>query len=138
MTPNEHEAIQALIGLGWSAMHACGAVANLEIESGLNPVARGDHGQAVGIAQWHPDRVAVIEHETGINVRSAGLGEQLRAFDWEMRHTQPEAMEATSRSTSAFAAGYNICQFYERPANVHAQATMRGNAAVQLYRDLGL
>src|SRR5260363_90445 len=43
---------------GWTHKQAAGIVANLKIESGLNPKAVGDGGKAYGIAQWHPPRQA--------------------------------------------------------------------------------
>lgn len=36
---------------------ACGIVANLMIESSLNPQAKGDDGTAFGLAQWRADRL---------------------------------------------------------------------------------
>ncbi len=36
---------------------ACGIIANLMIESSLNPQAKGDNGTAFGLAQWRADRL---------------------------------------------------------------------------------
>ena len=137
ISPNAAHAVAVLVGLGWEKVHAVGAVANLEMESGLAPNALGDHGTAHGIAQWHPDRVQEIYRGCGINVRGASLDQQLRALDWEMRHTQADALEAVSDTSTPFAAGYAFCQHYERPADLHHQATMRGNMAVELSRAIG-
>lgn len=136
INPMAPHAVSVLVSLGWERVHACGAVANLEVESGLAPKALGDHGTAHGICQWHPDRVEAIVRGMGIDVRTAGLDQQLHALDWEMRHTQTEALAEVGKSTTAFAAGYAFCEFYERPANLHQQATMRGNLADELFRSL--
>ena len=137
MNPHAAHAVAVLQSLGWSKVHAVGAVANIQVESGINPSAVGDHGQARGICQWHPDRQSAILHATGINVRTAGLDEQLRALDYEMRHNQPAAYDAVRDTTTPFAAGYAFCAHYEVPADLHRQATMRGNLAAQLYASLG-
>ena len=137
INPHAAHAVSVLMSLGWTKIHACGAVGNLLVESALSPDARGDHGQAFGIAQWHPDRVAAILHATGINVRTAGLDEQLKALDWEMRHNQPGAFAAVADATTPFTAGYAFCAQFERPADLHRQATARGNLAAEIYRLVG-
>lgn len=141
VNPNAAHAVAVLVGLGWTRIHAIGAVANVEAESGLNPNARGDfhHGAptAFGLCQWHEDRVNAIFHATGINVRTAGIDAQLKALDWEMRHTQADAFAAVSKAGTPFQAGYEFCAFFERPANLHQQATLRGNMAVQLHNAIG-
>ena len=141
VNPNAAHAVAVLVGLGWERVHAVGAIANVEAESGLNPASRGDfhHGvpTAFGLCQWHEDRVAAILHATGIDVRHAGLDAQLKALDWEMRHTQVDAMNAVSRATTPFAAGYAFCAEFERPADLHRQATLRGNMAAELACAIG-
>src|SRR5260364_215450 len=62
---------------GWTHKQAAGIVANLKIESGLNPNAVGDGGKAYGIAQWHPPRQAEFRRAFGKDIRAATLTEQL-------------------------------------------------------------
>ena len=141
VNPMAAHAVSVLVSLGWTRIHAIGAVANLEMESGLNPHARGDfhHGvpTAFGICQHHMDRVESILHGCGVDMMSASLEQQLAGLNWEMRHTQIEAFEAVSRATTPFQAGYAFCQFFERPANLHQQATLRGNMAAELAHAIG-
>lgn len=134
INPNAVHAVGVLMGLGWAKEHACGAIGNIVVESDLNPHAVGDQGQAHGICQWHPDRQAAIERATGVNVRTAGLDDQLRGLDWEIRHTQPQAYDAVRDTTTAYAAGYAFCVSFERPADPHQQGMMRGHIADEIAR----
>ncbi len=134
INPNAVPCVNTLMHLGWAREHACGAVGNGVVESSLNPHAVGDHGEARGCFQWHEDRQAAIHRATGIDVRTADLEGQMKALDWEIRHTQPEAFAAVSNTTTAYAAGYAFCQYFERPANVHAQAMARGHIADEIFR----
>lgn len=137
VNPNAAHAVGVLMHLGWAKEHACGAVGNGVVESGLNPHAIGDHGQARGCFQWHEDRQAAIRHATGIDVRTAGLDDQMRALDWEIRHTQPQAYDAVRATTTAYAAGYAFCVSFERPADAHRQAMVRGHIADEIARAIG-
>lgn len=77
------QAYDFFVSNGYSPQAASAIVGNLMGESGLNPHPSG--GDGVGIAQWHADRVAKIKAATGIDVRTAGFGDQLKAFLWELR-----------------------------------------------------
>ena len=79
---NEASGYGILRGLGLDRVHALGILGNLEQESSLDPGAR--NAGHVGIAQWSPDRAAAILSQTGIDVRTAGYADQLKALVWEI------------------------------------------------------
>ena len=81
----EKESYQFWLAQGYSPAQAAGLVANEQAESGFKPAAVGDNGSARGLFQWHPDRVAKILAATGIDVRTAGHMDQLKAAAWELQ-----------------------------------------------------
>lgn len=100
---------------GYSEVQARGIADNLALESNFDPKARGDHGQAVGIAQWHKDRVAAILKGTGIDVTKAGFDDQLRAMLWELQHTEHRTGEALHHAGTEAEAAEMFSSGYERP-----------------------
>ncbi|WP_025885521.1 phage tail tip lysozyme [Asaia prunellae] len=80
---------KSLIDAKFSRNAALGIVGNIDQESQLNPLARGDVGlfgpQAFGIGQWHKQRVREIKNRFGIDVRSASFKDQVRALILEMQ-----------------------------------------------------
>lgn len=124
---------------GYTSDQAAAIMANLSIESaGLNPAARGDGGQAVGLAQWHPDRVAAILKGTGIDVRTAGYKKQLEAVAWEMKNGDIGFDDAKFRGLSgAGPAGSYFSTNFERPLDRTGQAILRGKAALGLAAQYG-
>lgn len=72
--------------LGISHNQALAIAGNLSQESEFNAGARGDHGTAFGLMQWHKPRVDQIYKGTGIDVRTASFQDQLKAAQWEMQH----------------------------------------------------
>ena len=123
------QARDQLVGLGWTPEQANGIVANLHKESGFNPGAVGDGGQAYGIAQWHSDRRAAIEHGTGRSLAGSSFEDQIRAVDWELRNTEKSAGDRIRATTTAADAGAAVSRFYERPAAADAEAAERGASA---------
>ncbi|MDL2169775.1 phage tail tip lysozyme [Asaia sp. HumB] len=88
----EHQSFlyQSLIRAGYSRNAALGVVGNLEQESALNPGATGDRDwagnpSAFGIAQWHKERADDIQKRFGIDVRTAGYEDQVRALLLELK-----------------------------------------------------
>lgn len=99
---------------GWTAEQSVGIVANLQAESRLSPGAVGDHGQALGLAQWHPDRQLDFKRLFGKDLSASSFEDQLNFVDWELRN-RPEfggamlkAAQTTADSTRIFG------RFYER------------------------
>src|SRR6185312_8766348 len=89
-TGNEKEVAQSgynyLRGQGLSHNAALAVLGDARGENGLGSLRVGDNGTAFGQFQWHPDRVAEILRNTGIDVRTAGFMDQLKAFRWEAEH----------------------------------------------------
>lgn len=76
-------------GGGWSLAQAQGLVANLIQENpDFDPTKVGDHGSALGIAQWHPDRRAKIEAHFHKSLAAMSLREQEVALNWEITEGQ--------------------------------------------------
>lgn len=115
---------------GYSRAQAAGLVANENRESGGNAGARGDGGSAVGLFQWHPDRVQNILRGTGIDVRTAGRDEQLRAAAWELQ--QLGLSGALKNINDPGKAAAFISRRYERPANGLQESLIRANSAMQI------
>jgi hypothetical protein len=121
---------------GWSKEQAAGIVANLQAESGMNPQAVGDNGEAFGIAQWHPDRQAAFEKWAGHGIRESSLAEQMDFVNYELkRGAERKAGALLAASRTARQAGEVVSRFYERPAAAEAEATRRGQAAVQIAQE---
>lgn len=117
---------------GWSAEQSAGIVANLKAESNFSPGATGDNGQAVGIAQWHPDRQLDFKRLFGKDIRDASFIDQLNFVDWEL-HNRPEFGGAMLKaSQSATDAARIFSNLYERPANAASEADRRARIAANI------
>lgn len=116
---------------GLDANHAAGIVANMNAESGGNPGAVGDGGQARGAFQWHPDRQAGILAGTNIDVtKDPSLYKHLDAAMWELgKRGQLDGFKATG---SAYDAGAYFSSQFERPAAGAYEAMRRGRAAMDI------
>jgi len=82
--------VDSLMAAGMSRENAITwAAATMGAESGYGSAQRGDYVNgrptAFGGAQWHTPRVRDILKGTGIDVRSAGMGDQTKAMIWEMK-----------------------------------------------------
>jgi hypothetical protein len=120
-------------GMGWSNAQAAGIVANLQRESGLNPSAAGDNGQALGVAQWHPDRQAAFRQWAGHDIRQSTLAEQLAFVQYELTQGGERAAGNALRGTvTPFAAADAFARLYERPANLANESALRGRMAANL------
>jgi hypothetical protein len=118
---------------GWSHAQASGIVANLEAESGLYSGAVGDHGLAVGIAQWHPERQAMFKSLYGKSVQDSSFEEQLAFVQWELTHSMRNAGNLLrAAKNSAYLSGSVVSRYYEAPAATAAAAAARGQAAVNI------
>jgi hypothetical protein len=79
---NEASGYGLLRNLGIPKEQALGMLGNFEQESSLNPAARNGHHY--GIEQWSDDRADAIKAQTGIDVKTAGYADQLKAAVWEI------------------------------------------------------
>lgn len=122
---------------GWTPEQAAGIVANLIAESKLDTKAVGDNGQAVGVAQWHPDRQADFKKWSGgTDVRDADLDKQLAFLQYEMT----QGSRATKGFVAMMAAGANnaalaslaVTKYVEAPKDLYGQGNARAATAQQL------
>lgn len=128
-SPRE-QALSYFQSQGWSAEQAAGIVANLEKESQLNTGAIGDGGEAVGIAQWHPDRQDKFRSLYGENLKGAPLEKQMAFVQWELENTERGAGSMLRGAKTAKEAGVLFSQFYERPDDKNGRVALsRGNSA---------
>src|SRR5260363_250504 len=115
------------------APEAAGIVANLKIESGLNPKAVGDGGKAYGIAQWHPPRQAEFRRAFGKDIRAATLTEQLEFQNHELTQgLEQKAGRLLRGARSAYEAARLFSDYCERPLNKQAEAMKRGQEAIRI------
>ncbi|MFT8952973.1 MAG: phage tail tip lysozyme [Gluconobacter sp.] len=118
------QAMTMLQGMGFSRNAALGVVGNIAQESRFDPNARGDHGTAYGLGQWHNDRVEEILKGTGIDVRDASFEDQIKAYAWELKHGTDGGARKAGRlldnpNISAWDAIHAVRAYGERPADVN-------------------
>ena len=115
---------------GWSREQAEGIAANIEAESGFKANAKGDGGQAYGLAQWHPDRQAEFARQYGKDIRNSTGAEQLEFINHELtRGNEKSAGNKLRTATSSYDAASIVSREYERPADAAGEASRRGASA---------
>ncbi len=124
-------------GGAYTAAQSAGIFSNLQSESGLNPFAKGDGGQAFGVGQWHEDRQAQFAKVFGHTMQSttdasAALAEQLAFVTYELSHGERRADMKLRASAGYYEAGSNVSRYYERPGAVEEAARNRGNLSLSL------
>jgi hypothetical protein len=129
---SEFDAVNKLMKMGWTREQATGIVANLRAESGMNPGAVGDNGQAIGLAQWHPDRQATIQRQFGKSLRNMSADEQLAAINWELNNGESSAGNALRGATNSQEAARIFAEKFERPAAIAKQVAIRQGYAYAL------
>lgn len=128
-------------GGGYGRDAAAALAASAKRESGFDPKAVGDNGQAVGMYQWHSDRASAIETKFGKRILDMTDKEQMQAKAWELSPEGPEARAGRDLrgAGSANAAGIIDSLEDQRPGkfvngqfvpNV-AEARARGDLAQQ-------
>lgn len=121
--------IKHFMAKGWTREQAAGIIANLTAESQRNPHAVGDNGQAVGVAQWHPDRQANFARVFGKSLSGASRREQYDFVDWELRNTESAAGNRLRAAKTARLAGEIVSSGYERPLARNEAMRSRGDLA---------
>lgn len=102
---------------GWTAAQSAGIIKRLMIESGMNPAAVGDGGQAYGIAQWHPDRQANFARWAGKDIRGSSVEEQIAFMNYELTRGLEQKAGDRLRQTGNASDAYNtFTKDYERPS----------------------
>jgi len=127
--PDAESGIKHFMDKGWTREQAAGIVANLTAESQRNPHAVGDNGQAIGVAQWHPDRQANFARVFGKSLSSASRREQYDFVDWELRNTESAAGDRLRAAKTARMAGEIVSSGYERPLARNEAMRSRGTLA---------
>lgn len=116
---------------GWSKEQAAGMAANIKAESGFNPSATGDGGQAYGIGQWHPDRQAEFKKKFGKDMKGSTLEEQLAFMQYELTQgNERKAGDMLKGAKGAAEAAGIVSRNYERPADAAGEAAKRGQIAL--------
>lgn len=112
----EAQVWRRLKSAGYSDVQAAAIMGNLSAESGLDPNAVGDRGQARGLAQWHGDRYAPLVRWAQTNqVDPDSLDGQVDMVQHELSTTEGRARrdlqdaQDLDAATGAFAG-------FERPA----------------------
>jgi len=128
-TDSAKQAIDFFISKGWKPAQAMGITASLQAESGFNPSAIGDGGQAYGNAQWHPDRQANFAKAFGKSIKGSSQQEQWAFVDWELKNTEARAGELL-KATSTVADAVNVVTAsYERPKYTTKDQAVRRDIA---------
>ena len=119
---------------GWTRNQAAGISANIQAESGFNPRKPGDGGAAYGLGQWHPARQAQFDAWARRNklpdIRHAGMLEQLRYYNYELKHTL--AGRKLAATSGAYQAGEVVSKYDERPAKTLLDEKQRGALAMEI------
>lgn len=118
------------ISKGYSPEQAAILVGNQIGEGWTGTGSIGDHGTAFGIAQWRGKRIDDILKNTGIDVRKAGLTDQLAAQDWEMR-TRYGITPDTLPNNRILGTDY-LVRNYEFSANQALDAARRAGYAADI------
>jgi hypothetical protein len=123
----------SIMAQGWTEAQANGILANLMHESGMNPAAVGDNGQAYGIAQWHPDRQADFKAWAGKSIVGSSLADQLGFLQYELtKGKEQKAGKALRGANDSASAASIMSMLYERPADAIGQAAARASTAARM------
>ena len=115
-----NDAMKYLTSQGIDRDHALAMIGNWQQESSLGAnLGTGSHR---GLEQWDDNRRATIMQNTGIDVKTAGLPDQMRAALWELRNGSEAGHFQQFLKTSGVneAAGYfaqNIERSGEKPGD---------------------
>ncbi|WP_454825400.1 phage tail tip lysozyme [Paraburkholderia xenovorans] len=129
---NDTHAVQYFQSQGMSKAAAIGLTAALHGESGLDPSAVGDNGQAYGVAQWHQDRQAGFQKWAGNWIGNSTLDQQLGYVVHELHTTEKTAGDALSNATTPEEAAAIATRLYERPKDINGESAKRADIATQL------
>lgn len=121
-------------GKGWSDAATAGIVGNLMHESNLNTGAIGDEGQALSLAQWHPDRVKEAKKQ-GFDL--SNYNDALKFVDWELNNTHSTAGDRLKTTANPEEAARIFADLFEKPKKDRAGNPLgweaRRKYAIQLF-----
>lgn len=140
--PLAGQALRRFLEAGWTNAQACGIIANIQAESGLNfKNDTGDGGKAYGLCQWHEDRRKLFEARFGHPMKpQSTFEEQIDFITFEMKHgasQEQTAGRALAAATSASDAADKVCRLYERPLQPEKDSSIRMGLAEAYARSLG-
>lgn len=96
---------------------ADGTVLNWGDESGMDPTAVGDDGNAYGLGQWNgPRKTALFDFAKQNNVDPASPDTQMDFYMSEMNGPESSAWKRAQATKTAGQAAVAILNHYERPA----------------------
>lgn len=131
ITPDDKAMFQArameyFVQQGWTPEQAAGIVANIKRESGFDYTAIGDNGNAVGLAQWHPERQQEFQNKFGKPLQGSSFEDQLAFIQYELTlGREADAGRALAGARNAEDAGGIVSRQYERPADADFEAAIR-------------
>jgi hypothetical protein len=139
------KAMEYFMSRGWTKEQAAGIVGNLQAESSsFNTTAVGDNGQAVGIAQWHPDRQQRFKEIFKKDIKDASFEEQMAFVDYELNNQEKVAGDLLRNAKTADEAAAIIDKYYERSKGTalnkrqqNALALMGGGAQTTMMASAG-
>lgn len=133
MADPAQQVYQALLDSGFTKGGAAGVVGSFQAESGFDTRIRGDGGQAIGLAQWHPDRwqgfLSWLGRQPAGHPGPYDLSEQLAYAEQEFHNLG--IYDELKNSPDAYSASRIMVTRFERPADQSA-------ANIQHRADLGL
>lgn len=97
-----------------------GIMMNGHDESGFDPSAVGDNGNAFGILQWNGPRMrALKEFAASMGADAADPAIQAKFTLYELNGPEKAAYERMKATTTPGEAGAAFVNYYERPAETH-------------------
>lgn len=123
---------EGLVARGMAPHVAEGFARNFHDESGLNPNAVGDNGNAFGVAQWNGPRKASLEaFAANAGKPPSDRNVQLDFLMSELQGPEAGAWSQISSAQNANDAAVAVLNSFERPAEVHRarrEAAYRGGS----------
>lgn len=120
------QAITFFQNQGWTRDQAIGIVANLDMESRMDPGIRQiGGGPGYGLAQWEGPRQADFQAWAGRPIQGSSFEQQLRFVQHELSTTERGAANALRGATNPADAAEIVTRRYERPADVNGDSAER-------------
>mgnify|MGYP003650058626 CR=1 FL=1 len=114
--------INFFVGKGLSREQAAGIAGNIQSESGFDPEAVGDFGEAFGLAQWRDSRRDNLNSWTEDNGYDVNSFEgQLEFLWWELNNSERNSLTKLKQTATPSDAALAIAQFYERPKVINPE-----------------
>lgn len=118
--PSGNFVVDGLVRRGMPQHIAEGFAMNFQDESGMNPTAVGDGGNAYGLAQWNgPRKAALVNYARAKGQDVSDPNTQLDYLMEELNGSQSGAWSKISSATDANQAGAAVLNHFERPAEQH-------------------